>query len=158
MNETALRNNLIELLKGANAHVGAERALEGVKAGLAAVRPSGMHSIWEHLEHMRLAQEDILRYTLDPNWKSPVWPEGYWPAETETLTEEMWADSVKKFFADLDEVAALVENTGIDLTSEIPHGEGHHTYLREVLLVADHNSYHLGQIVHIRKTLGDWPD
>ncbi|MEW6208356.1 MAG: DinB family protein [Acidobacteriota bacterium] len=157
MDEMTLRNNLIELLKGASAHVSAERALEGVKAGLAVVRPSGMHSIWEHLEHMRLAQEDILRYATDPNWKSPPWPDGYWPAETDTLTDEMWMDAVKKFFADLDEVAALAQNTRLDLTSLISHGEGH-TYLREILLVADHNSYHLGQIVHIRKTLGDWPE
>lgn len=157
MNETVLRNNLIELLKGASAHVGAERALEGVKAGLAVVRPSGLHSMWEHLEHMRLTQEDILRYTLDPDWKSPAWPDGYWPSEVDALTEEMWADSVKKFLADLDEVAALVQNAEVDLTSVIPHGKGH-TYLREVLLVADHNSYHLGQIVHIRKTLGEWPE
>jgi hypothetical protein len=105
---------------------------------------------------MRLAQEDILRYTLDSAWESPPWPDSYWPAGVETVTDEMWQDSVEKFSSDLKEVAALVCDSSIDLTSEIPHGEGR-TYLRQVMLVADHNAYHLGQIVQLRKLLGDWP-
>jgi uncharacterized damage-inducible protein DinB len=158
MNDAVLRKSLVELLTGGHARVRTERAIEGIKPGIAAVRPSGMRSIWDHFEHMRIAQEDILRYTLDPNWKSPDWPEGYWPAEVENITEEMWTASVEAFFADLREMIAVIEDEKIDLTAEIPHGQEGHTYLREVLLAADHNSYHLGQIVHIRKTLGDWPE
>jgi hypothetical protein len=104
---------------------------------------------------MRIAQEDILRYTLDASWVSPDFPEGYWPKETDEVTEEAWEASVAAFFADLEAVIRLVGDQNLDLTSEIPHGEGR-TYLREILLVADHNAYHLGQIAQTRKALGDW--
>jgi uncharacterized damage-inducible protein DinB len=115
----------------------------------------GLHSVWEELEHIRIAQEDILRYTLDATWKSPKWPDGYWPARTDTVTDKMWSASVAGFFADLEKVIALVEDSSVDLTAKIPHGE-ERTYLRQVLLVADHNAYHLGQLVQTRKALGDW--
>ncbi len=105
---------------------------------------------------MRLAQEDILRYMLDPNWVSPPFPEGYWPKTKEAVTEEVWGTSVAAFFADLEEIIQLAQNRNVDLTAEIPHGENGHTYLREILLVADHNAYHLGQIVQTRKAIGDW--
>jgi uncharacterized damage-inducible protein DinB len=128
----------------------------GLYPALRNLRPlAGGHSVWQELEHMRLAQEDILRYTLDASWTSLPFPEGYWPKATERLTEEAWAASVAAFFADLDEVIKLAEDSTVDLTAEIPHGEGH-TYLREILLVADHNAYHLGQIVQIRRALGAW--
>jgi hypothetical protein len=156
MNDLILRNNLIELLRGGHAHVTLEQALDGLDPALRNARPAdGLHSVWEGLEHMRLAQEDILRYTLDASWTSPPFPDGYWPKETGDPTEETWEASVAGFFTDLEEVIKLVEDESLDLTSEIPHGEGH-TYLREILLVADHNAYHLGQIVQTRKALGDW--
>jgi hypothetical protein len=104
---------------------------------------------------MRLAQEDILRYTLDPAWRSPAFPSGYWPANPESVTEAQWSAAVSGFFSDLDEARKLAQDPGRDLTALIPHGEGR-TYLRQVLLIADHNAYHLGQIVQIRKALGDW--
>ena len=104
---------------------------------------------------MRIAQEDILRYTLDKTWKSPPFPSGYWPSNNDNLTDEIWEKSVSDFFNDLNEVIELVGNSSIELTSQIPHGEGR-TYLREILLVADHNVYHVGQIVQIRKILGNW--
>jgi hypothetical protein len=104
---------------------------------------------------MRIAQEDILRYTLNPRWESPSWPGGYWPDPEKSLTAAVWSSSVKRFFDDLKEAKALIRNRSIDLTAEIPHGEGR-TYLREVLLIADHNAYHLGQIVSVRKLLNDW--
>jgi CheY-like chemotaxis protein len=97
-----------------------------------------------------------LRATLDASWQSPVWPDGYWPAPPDKLTEDMWSASVTGFFADLDEVMTLVQNPDLELNAQIPHGEGR-TYLREVLLVTDHNAYHLGQIVQTRKLLGNWP-
>ena len=157
MKDAVLRKNLIEVLREGQAHVTAERALNKLKPELRNVRPAeGLHSVWEEFEHIRLAQEDILRYTLDASWRSPKWPDGYWPAPVENLTEEMWTASVSGFFADLQEVIDLVQDSNLDLTAKIPHGE-EHTYLREVLLVADHNAYHFGQIVQTRKILGNWP-
>jgi uncharacterized damage-inducible protein DinB len=158
MNDLILRQNLVELLRGGHAHVTPELALEGLNPALRHARPAaGSHSIWEELEHMRLAQEDILRYTLDPAWVSPPFPEGYWPPPTEALTEAAWAQARAAFFADLAEVIRLAQDSRVDLTAEIPHGQPGHTYLREILLVADHNAYHLGQIVQTRKAFGDWP-
>ena len=158
MKDDVLRKNLVDLLQGGQAHVTPKNVLSGIRPELRTVRPAaGLHSIWEELEHIRIAQEDILRYTLDPSWQSPPWPDGYWPAPNEDLTEEMWSASVSGFFADLDEVIALVQDANLDLTAQIPHGEWR-TYLREVFLVADHNAYHLGQIVQIRKLLGNWPE
>ena len=157
MNDKALRENLVELLRGGHAHAAAKQALAQVAPELRNVRPAaGVHSVWEELEHMRLAQEDILRYALDASWQSPPWPEGYWPAATENLAEAAWQASVQGFFDDREAFIQLVQDTSIDLTAEIPHGEGH-TYLREIMLAADHNAYHLGQIVQTRKLLGDWP-
>jgi len=156
MNDSILGQNLFELLHGGHAHVTTEQALDGLDPALRNVRPAnGLHSVWEELEHLRLAQEDILRYTLDASWVSPPFPEGYWPKKTSDLTEEAWAASVAGFSVDLETVIKLVEDQNLDLTAEIPHGEGR-TYLREIFLVADHNAYHLGQIVQTRKALGDW--
>jgi uncharacterized damage-inducible protein DinB len=157
MNDSILRQHLVDLLRGGQAHATAKQALDGLAPALRNAQPAnGGHSVWEEFEHMRLAQEDILRYTLDPAWVSPPFPEGYWPKATESLTEEAWAASVAAFFADLEEVIRLVQDESVDLTAEIPHGEGGHTYLREILLIADHNAYHLGQLVQTRKALGDW--
>jgi uncharacterized damage-inducible protein DinB len=151
-----LRESLSELLQGGHAHITLKRALEGLKPTSRSVRPAtGVHSIWEELEHMRIAQEDILRYTLDPAWQSPRFPEGYWPKETEHVSEEEWATSVTAFLADAEAVVRLIDDESVDLTAEVPHGEGR-TYLRQILLITDHNAYHVGQIVQIRKMLGDW--
>src|SRR5262245_36796707 len=104
MNDSILRHNLVELLKGGHAHVTPEQALEGLAPELRNVRPANSpHSVWENLEHMRLAQEDILRYTLDASWVSLAFPEGYWPQESVDLTEEAWVASMAAFFADLQE-------------------------------------------------------
>ncbi|MCG3163118.1 MAG: hypothetical protein JMDDDDMK_04496 [Acidobacteria bacterium] len=156
MNDSILRQNLVELLRGGHAHVTPQQALNGLDPALRNTRPAdGQHSIWEELEHLRIAQEDILRYTLDASWVSPDFPEGYWPKATDGLTGEVWAASVAAFLTDLEAVIRLVEDQNLDLTAEIPHGEGR-TYLRQALLVADHNAYHLGQIVQTRKALGNW--
>jgi uncharacterized damage-inducible protein DinB len=157
MTDTTLRNNLVELLRGGSAHVAVADALANIRPESRTARPvAGARSIWDELEHMRLAQEDILRYTVDPAWVSPEWPAGYWPAEGAEVSDDAWERSVEQFFAGLDEVVALARDETRDITAEIPHGEGR-TYLRQVLLVADHNAYHLGQIVQLRKALGDWP-
>jgi uncharacterized damage-inducible protein DinB len=156
MNDKSLRNSLVELLRGGQAHATLQSALESIDPQKRNIRPQGFqHSIWQVLEHMRLAQEDILRFTIDPNWLSPEFPKGYWPTDPEQMNESDWQKSVTGFFADLEETIKLTNDQSIELTAEIPHGEGR-TYLREILLIADHNSYHLGQIVQIRKALEDW--
>ena len=157
MDERVLRLEILNLLRKGQAHVTVDKALAGLEPRLRHHRPTpGLHSVWEELEHMRIAQEDILRYSLDPAWKSPEWPGGYWPPEGAVPTEEMWDKAVSGFRRGLAEVCSLVEDATRDLTAEIPHGEGR-TYLRQVLLVADHNAYHAGEIVQARKILGAWP-
>lgn len=156
MDENLVRDQLVLLLTGEHAHVSAEKALAGLPPRQRAVRPApGLHSVWELLEHMRIAQEDILRYTLDPLWKSPKFPEGYWPAPSDEVEDAQWKSSLARFKADLDEVCALARETKYDLTARLPHGKWR-TYLRQILLVADHNAYHAGQIVETRKALQAW--
>ena len=156
MKEAVLRTALAELLTRAHAHPTAAEALAGTTPRLRGLSPPrGGHTVWELLEHMRIAQEDILRYTLDASWKSPAWPEGYWPAAKKP-TAAAWRASVAAFQRDLRRAVALARDPKRDLTRPIPHGEGR-TYLRQVLLIADHNAYHVGQIVQTRKALGDWP-
>jgi len=157
MDDKVVRDTVVALLTKGNAHVTVDKALEGLPAALRGRRPAeGGHSVWEELEHMRLAQEDILRYTLDQAWVSPEWPQGYWPSQ-EPPDDDAWNASIARFRADLQEVVALTQDPERDLTSRLPQGQGR-TYLRQVLLVADHNAYHLGQIVQTRKLLGAWPE
>ena len=155
MNDQVLREQLVELLAGEHAHLSVAAALRGLPPKLRGRRSGrGAHSIWQLFEHMRLAQEDILRYTLDPAWKSPSFPGGYWPKRA-APTDAEWKNSLKAFRKDLDEMVAFVRDPKVDLTARLPHGEWR-TYLRQVLLTADHNAYHLGQIVETRKLLGAW--
>jgi len=155
MDDKALRKELIELLKGGQAHYTLGEVLKGLTPELCNKHPQkGIRSVYEELEHMRLAQEDILRYTLDPSWESPEWPDGFWPSDSDEMTGEILKGAVSGFFSDLDELFALVKNPEFDLTAQIPHGEGH-TYLREILLVADHNAYHLGKIVRTLIQVGE---
>lgn len=157
MNERALRRTVVALLRGKEAHLDLEAALGGLEPALRARRPvSGAHSVWDLIEHMRIAQEDILRYTLDPAWRSPPWPEGYWPDPASAPSEERWRATLEAFKRDLEALVALAEDDGLDLSAELPHGEGR-TLLRQLLLAADHNSYHLGQLVSARRALGAWP-
>ncbi len=155
MNDKNIRKNLAEFLNKALAHATVKDAINNLKPENRNVQPQkGIHSVWEEFEHMRITQEDILRYTLNESWKSPKWPEGYWP-DNNKLTDKIWDESVKNFFSDMDELLNLAKDPKIDLTAEIPHGEGR-TYLRELLLVIDHNAYHGGQIIMVRKLLNDW--
>ena len=114
------------------------------------------HTPWRLLEHMRLCQWDILEYSRNPEHISPEFPDGYWPEGKAPLTEEAWDKSVGKFRAELQEMQDQVMDPEVDLLAQIPHGERGHTVLREALLVADHNAYHLGQLVMVRKALGAW--
>ncbi len=156
MNETSLRKHILYLLKDGGAHVNFERAVKGVPVALRGKKPKGAeHSLWELLEHCRLAQRDILEFSRNPKHQSAPWPEGYWPKSQAPPSEKAWSKSTRDFRADLEAMCALVSDQSVDLLTPFPHGTGQ-TLLREALLAADHNAYHLGQIVLVRRLLGDW--
>ncbi len=156
MNDSVLRDELERLLRGGQAHLKLDQVLEGLDPDLRNIRPLGeiLPSIWEELEHMRISQDDVLCSTLDPKWKSPTWPDEFWPKQTENVSNEMWEQSVKAIKRDLEQVIGIVQDESLDLTSTIPHSHGN-TYLRQILLVADHNAYHLAQMMQIKKLLGE---
>jgi hypothetical protein len=151
-----MREHLLYLLKGGGAHVNFERAIKGLPVELRGKRPRGAgHSPWEILEHMRIAQWDILEFSRDSQHVSPEWPRGYWPSSPKPPNAQAWAKSVRMFQAGLDAMCELVAGEKTDLLARIPHGDGQ-TILREALLVADHNAYHLGELVLVRRLLGAW--
>ncbi|MGB6686471.1 MAG: DinB family protein [Terracidiphilus sp.] len=151
-----LREHVIKLLAGGDAHVDFDAAIENLPAELRGKRPPGAeHSPWELLEHMRIAQRDILEFSRNPEHKSPKWPEGYWPAKPVPPDKDAWDKSVRAFRHDLKAMCDLVADEKTDLFAKIPHGDGQ-TILREALLTADHNSYHLGELVLVRRLLGAW--
>ncbi len=150
---TSLRSHLAKLLKMEGAHVAFEEALADFPASLRGVKPHGApHTAWQLLEHMRIAQEDILDFSRNANYKEKKFPDDYWPAAEAPPSAEAWDQSIQKFQSDLKEMKALTADTKRDLLASIPHGKGQ-TLLREVLVVADHNAYHLGQLMFLRKML-----
>jgi hypothetical protein len=149
-----LRENLLRLLSGGGAHAPVEAALAGWPAPLRGVRPARQpHTAWRLLEHLRIAQWDILEFCRDPEHVSPAWPEGYWPEGDEPPDPQAWDRARASFLRDLEAMKALVADPSQDLLARIPHTEGA-TLLREALLVADHNAYHQGQLVLLRRLLG----
>ena len=155
-NDLALRQHLLSLLKGGNAHVDFDTAVKDLPVELRGKRPKGTeHSPWEVLEHLRIAQWDILEFSRDPKHESPAWPKGYWPRTSAPPAENDWDKSVLAFRRDLKAMCDLVADEKTDLFARIPHGDGQ-TVLREALLVADHNAYHLGEFVLLRRLLGAW--
>jgi len=154
--DKALREHLLYVLKGGGAHLYFDAAIKNLPATLRGKRPKGAtHSPWEILEHMRIAQWDILEFSRDPQHVSPEWPGGYWPKKPAPTTGAAWNQSVRVFHADLESMCALVASESTDLFAKIPHGDGQ-TVLREALLVADHNAYHLGELVLVRRLLRTW--
>jgi len=148
----------VNLLKGGWAHVQFMDAIEGFPGGKRGSYAQGLpHTAWQLLEHLRIAQWDILEFSRNPKHVSPEFPEGYWPKTPGPRSEEEWTDSVWAFRRDLREMIRLVENPRTDLYTRIPHGDGQNI-LREALVLADHNSYHLGQFVDLRRALGSWPE
>ena len=149
--EKALRDHLIELLDSGSAHIRLEDAVAGFPVERINDRPGNSpHSAWELLEHIRIAQWDILEFSRDADHVSPEFPDGYWPAGEGT--SEGWSRSVQQSLSDLKEMIELVGDPSIDLFEPIPHGSGQ-TVLREAMLTADHNAYHLGQLMLIKKML-----
>jgi hypothetical protein len=156
--DQSLREHLLYLLRGGGAHLSFDQAVAGLPARLRGVRPRGLpHSPWRLVEHMRIAQWDILEFCRNPEHVSPKFPEGYWPEGDASPTARAWTKSIAAFRTDLEAMQALVTDPATDLFARIPHGAGQ-TILREALLMADHNAYHLGQLVVVRRLLGAWKD
>ena len=156
MDNKPLREQLLYLLRGGGAHVDFEKAIQGLPPKLRGVKPEGApYSAWQLLEHMRITQWDILEFSRNPEHVSPEWPSGYWPEAEAPPSPAAWEKSVKEFRADMEAMQAMVEDPGTDLLARIRGGSGQ-TVLREALLVADHNAYHLGELVLVRRMLGAW--
>ena len=156
MSDAALRSQLARALEWEDAHVGFDRAVEGVPAELRGRVPDGLpYSAWQLLEHLRLAQEDILDFCRNPGYAQRDWPDDYWPATPAPATPRAWDDSVAAFRRDRQALARLAADAQVDLFAPIPHGSGQ-TLLRELLLVLDHTAYHVGELVVVRRALGIW--
>ena len=156
MRENDLRDHLVRLLDWEDAHVGFDKAIDGIPDDKRGARAPGFeHSPWQLLEHMRLAQDDILDFCLNPNYKHTLkWPDDYWPGP-EPADAAAWHGSIAAFNRSREKMKAIARETP-DLTATVPTGTARQTYLRAVLLVADHTAYHVGQLVAARRALGIW--
>jgi len=155
--DQSLRKHLIFLLKEEGAHAGFDSAVKGLPANLRGKKPKGAeHSAWQLVEHMRLAQWDILEFTRNPKHKSPNWPDDYWPKSPVPPDDKAWDKSIRAFRADLKALEEIVSDPKTDFFASLPHAKDK-TVLREILLVADHNAYHIGALVALRRLLGAWP-
>jgi hypothetical protein len=156
--DDSLRKHLLDLLSGGNAHLNFDAAIADLPVELRGAKAEGVpHTPWRLLEHLRIAQWDILEFSRNPKHISPNWPDGYWPTSDAPPSPAAWDQSIAAFRADLQAMKDLIAHAGNDLFSPIPHGQGQ-TLLREALLLADHNAYHLGQLILVRRFLGAWPD
>jgi DinB superfamily len=148
-----LRQQLVDAMLGHQAHIDFDSAIKDFPPAMRGIKPpDAPHTAWQLLEHMRIAQNDILEFSRNPQHKSPRWPDEYWPETEAPPDEQAWSKSVGSFRKDADAMTQLVQNPQIDLFQPFAHGEGQ-TLLREALLVASHNSYHLGQLMFLKKTL-----
>jgi uncharacterized damage-inducible protein DinB len=149
-----VREQVIKLLSGGQAHLTLDEVIKNLPAKLRGAKPSGApHTAWQLLEHLRIAQRDILEFSRNPKHVSPSWPEGYWPKAEKPPSDAAWKKSIESIKKDLKAMQELVENPKTDLYAKIPHGTGQNI-LREALLIADHNAYHIGQLMLLRRLLG----
>jgi DinB superfamily len=152
----SLRKELDRLLSGKGAHADFDAAVADFPAKLRGVEPEGApHTAWDLLEHLRIAQWDMLEFSRDAKHVSPAWPAGYWPKSAEPESAAAWEKSVKSFQHDLAAMRKLVVDSKTDLFTPLPHGEGQ-TLLREAMQMADHNAYHVGELIFLRRFLGAW--
>ena len=150
-NNNSLGEHVLYLLRGGGAHLSFDDFVADFPSELCGRQVDGLpYTAWQVVEHMRIAQWDILEFSRDPNHVSPEFPKGYWPAPDQVGTPELWQDSIEVFRSDLREMEALVSDSSSDLYQKIPHGDGQ-TILREALLIADHNAYHLGALAVIAR-------
>ncbi len=156
MSDATLRDQLLALLKGGNAHLTFDDAIADFPpAAMNQQPPNVPYTPWHILEHLRITQWDILEFVRNPRHVSPEWPKGYWPAPDATTDVAGWQATIDAFRADLAAVQEIVRDPSIDLSAELPHAPGY-TYIREVLLVADHNAYHIGEFAILRQVMGTW--
>ena len=156
--DQSLREHILYLLRGEGAHISFDDLIADFPVEKCGERIEGLpYTAWQVLEHIRIAQWDILEFSRDSKHVSPKWPEGYWPAPDEVGNEELWIQSGEKFRDDLKQMETLAGDSAHDLFAKIPHGSGQ-TILREALLVADHNAYHLGALAVMGRILKAKPD
>jgi hypothetical protein len=156
MSTKPVRDLLGRALAWKEAHATFEDAVNGIPANVRGARPEGLpYSAWELLEHLRIAQHDILEFCVDPNYKEMKWPDDYWPPSPAPPSDAAWEESIRGFVADRKAMQDLAADTSLDLEAKIPHGSGQ-TCLRELVLTLDHNAYHIGQLVLVRRLLGIW--
>lgn len=156
MNDKALRQQLASLLNSGDAHANFDTVVKDMPPALRGKKPDGaQHSPWQVLEHLRIALWDILEFARNAQHQSPEFPQGYWPSTQSPPDEKAWDKSASSFRADLEALIKLVSDEKTDLFASIPHGSGQ-TILRQALVAADHNAYHLGELVLLRRELGAW--
>ena len=156
-NVDAIRQQLVAALAWKDAHVDFDAAVDGIPPDKRGTRPHGLpYSAWQLIEHLRLAQHDILDFCINPDYEELAWPDDYWPASPEPPDSNAWETSIRRYREDLAAVQRLAADPSIDLAAKIPHGQGQ-TYGREVLLILDHAAYHIGELVLLRRLLGAWP-
>ncbi len=155
--DQSLRKELLALLEGQQAHMTFEQAVVDFPLDLMNVKPPHVEYTPYHLvEHLRLCQWDILDYIRNPNYKELPWPDGYWSPRDAVADAAAWQHSVEQFLSDRQAIGDIVRDPSTDLHAPIPHGYNGHTILREVLVVADHNAYHIGELGILRQIMGAW--
>jgi hypothetical protein len=153
-----VRELLARMLAWEDAHVGFDSAVADIPAEVRGTQPEGLpYSAWQIVEHLRITQHDILDFCVNPNYEEMRWPEDYWPQSPEPPDKAAWDESLARFRKDRAALQKLAADESLDLNARIPHGSGQ-TYLRELVLVADHSAYHVGQLVLLRRLLGAWPE
>ncbi|MDR3577333.1 MAG: DinB family protein [Anaerolineaceae bacterium] len=154
--ETELRNQLLALLRGGNAHMGFDDAVTNFPVEAINTNPPNVsYTPWHLLEHLRITQFDILEFVRNPSYVSPKWPEGYWPAKNKMADQTDWVETIRKFKADLADLEEIVKNPATNFTAELAHAPGYNI-LREIQLVCDHNAYHIGEFCILRQVMGTW--
>jgi hypothetical protein len=155
--DDVVRKQLLDLLRGGNAHMTYDEAVADFPAASSNTKPPNVpYTPWHLLEHLRITQWDILEFIRNPEHVSPPWPKGYWPPQDQVTDPAGWQRTIKAFQADHGELEKMVEDPATDLYSDLPHAKGY-TILREILLVSDHNAYHIGEFGILRQVMGTWP-
>jgi uncharacterized damage-inducible protein DinB len=155
MTDAAVRDLLVKLLGWEDGHVGFDKAVARVPDHIRGKQVSGLHSLWELVEHLRITQHDILDFCRNKDYEEMEWPQDYWPTTPAPSSAAAWDESVAQFKRDRELLQQMASDPNVDLTARIPHGQGQ-TYMRELVLAADHTAYHVGQLVLVRQLLGIW--
>lgn len=154
--EKTIRELLLEQLEGRNAHVDFNQAVQGLTYKQTGIQVEGLpHTIWDLIEHIRIGQDDILEFCKNPNYEEIDWPADYWPESSEPESKEKLKKSIQAVREGIEEMRGLIRDPENNLLAPFPHGDGQ-TLFREAMLIVDHNAYHIGQIVQIRRLLGSW--